>query len=87
MEAQAVDQAARHLGGILKERFGHGRVLGPEKPLIERIRNQYAMEILIKLEKGVSLAKFKESLRECLDELPSNKLFKGVQVIPDVDCL
>jgi hypothetical protein len=45
------------------------------------------MEILIKLEKGVSLAKFKENLRGCLDELPSNKLFKGVQVIPDVDCL
>jgi primosomal protein N' (replication factor Y) len=87
MEAQAVDQAARHLGNVLKERFGHGRVLGPEKPLIERIRNQYAMEILIKLEKGVSLAKFKESLRLCLDELPANKLFKGVQVIPDVDCL
>jgi hypothetical protein len=45
------------------------------------------MEILIKLEKGVSLAQFKLELRMLLDELPSNKLFKGVQVIPDVDCL
>jgi primosomal protein N' (replication factor Y) (superfamily II helicase) len=55
--------------------------------LIERIRNQFVMEILIKLEKGVSLAQFKVDLRLLLDELPSKPVFKGVQIIPDVDCL
>ncbi len=71
---------------LLKAKFGNGRVLGPEKPLIERIRNQYAMEILIKLEKGVALAAFKKLLREELDTLSTKPAFKGVQIVVDVDC-
>jgi primosomal protein N' (replication factor Y) len=87
MESNQVEKAAHELGAILKAKYGHGRILGPERPLIERIRNQFVMEILIKLEKGVSLAQFKVDLRLVLDELPSKPIFKGVQVIPDVDCL
>jgi hypothetical protein len=45
------------------------------------------MEILIKLEKGVSLAKFKENLRLILDKVQTSPACKGVQIIPDVDCL
>jgi primosomal protein N' (replication factor Y) len=87
MESPQVEKAATELGTILKSKYGHGRILGPERPLIERIRNQFVMEILIKLEKGVSLAQFKVDLRLLLDELPSKPVFKGVQIIPDVDCL
>ena len=87
MESTNVEKAALALGAQLKEKYGHGRILGPERPLIERIRNQFVMEILIKLEKGVSLAQFKVDLRLVLDELPSKPVFKGVQIIPDVDCL
>lgn len=87
MESIQVEKAALELGAMLKAKYGHGRILGPERPLIERIRNQFVMEILIKLEKGVSLAQFKVDLRLLLDELPSKPVFKGVQVIPDVDCL
>jgi primosomal protein N' (replication factor Y) len=85
-EARNVETAAKDLGLLLKAKFGNGRVLGPEKPLIERIRNQYAMEILIKLEKGVALAAFKKQLREELDTLSTKPAFKGVQIIVDVDC-
>jgi primosomal protein N' (replication factor Y) len=85
-EARNVETAAKDLGALLKAKFGNGRVLGPEKPLIERIRNQYAMEILIKLEKGVALAAFKKQLREELDTLSTKPAFKGVQIIVDVDC-
>lgn len=87
LDSMAVEKAAFELGGILKENFGRGRILGPERPLVERIRNQYAMEILIKLEKGVSLAKFKENLRSILDKIQASTVCKGVQIIPDVDCL
>jgi primosomal protein N' (replication factor Y) (superfamily II helicase) len=87
MECNQVEKAAFELGSMLKAKYGHGRILGPERPLIERIRNQFVMEILIKLEKGVSLAQFKVDLRLVLDALPSKPDFKGVQVIPDVDCL
>ena len=87
LDSMAVEKAAFELGSILKENFGQGRILGPERPLVERIRNQYAMEILIKLEKGISLAKFKENLRLILDKVQTSPVCKGVQIIPDVDCL
>jgi hypothetical protein len=45
------------------------------------------MEIMIKLEKGISLAKFKEALRQELDTFQTKAVCKGVQIIPDVDCL
>jgi primosomal protein N' (replication factor Y) len=87
IDSSAVEKAAKEFGLILKEKFGNGRVLGPERPLVERIRNQYAMEIMIKLEKGISLAKFKEALRQELDTFQTKSVCKGVQIIPDVDCL
>jgi len=87
LDAIAVEKAAKEFALVLKEKFGNGRVLGPERPLVERIRNQYAMEIMIKLEKGISLAKFKEALRQELDTLQTKAVCKGVQIIPDVDCL
>jgi primosomal protein N' (replication factor Y) len=81
-----VERAAKDLGLALKEKYGIGRILGPEKPLIEKIRNLYAQEILIKLEKGISLAKFKKSLREDLDLAQNWPSFKAVQLVIDVDC-
>lgn len=80
------ERAAKDLGHALKAKYGPGRILGPEKPLIEKIRNLYAQEILIKLEKGLSLSKFKSSLREDLDMAQTWPSFKGVQLVIDVDC-
>jgi primosomal protein N' (replication factor Y) len=85
-EDQLAARAATDLAHLLKSKYGHGRILGPEKPLIERIRNLYAQEILIKLEKGISLSKFKNSLRQDVEEAQSWKSFKGVQLVIDVDC-
>ena len=85
-EEKNVQNAANDLGRFLKSTYGPGRILGPEKPLIEKIRNLYAQEILIKLEKGVSLSKFKSSLRENLDQAQTWASFKGIQLVIDVDC-
>jgi primosomal protein N' (replication factor Y) len=85
VDAPIVEQAAKEMGQALKIKFGHGRVLGPEKPLIERVRNQFVMEILIKIEKGLALANFKTLLRDQLDEIKASKIFKGVTVVVDVD--
>lgn len=85
-EEKNVQNAANDLGRFLKSTYGPGRILGPEKPLIEKIRNLYAQEILIKLEKGVSLSKFKSSLRDNLDQAQTWASFKGIQLVIDVDC-
>src|SRR5690606_31726259 len=51
--------AAQRLGTLLKEAFGN-RVLGPETPLISRIRNYFINTLLIKVERdGTSIQKVK----------------------------
>ena len=61
-------------------------VLGPEKGLIGRIKNQYQFESLIKLERsGATQTLFKEKLGEILQELQAIPDFRSVRWIVDVD--
>ena len=61
-------------------------VLGPEKALIGRIKNQYQFESLIKLDRsGTTQTSFKERLAEILEELQSRPEFRSVRWIVDVD--
>ncbi|MEM9673737.1 MAG: primosomal protein N' [Bacteroidota bacterium] len=79
------DLAAAHLGHILKDRIGSSRVLGPEEPLISRLRNQYLMQIVIKLEKNLNIKAIKAALRDESVKLTKEKAFKKTQVVIDVD--
>jgi len=81
-----LNEAAASMAGILRKEFGK-RVLGPEYPQISRIRNQYLKNILIKLEKGVNLAKAKDLIREASTRLYTNKNYFQVRIIIDVDPL
>ncbi len=76
--------SAGQIGRELRVLFGE-RVLGPEFPLVARLRNFYQMEIMLKFEKGVSLSKAKIALRDALDQFFVNHPDKKVQVIFDVD--
>lgn len=76
---------ADSLGKILRSQFGE-RVLGPEAPLISRIRNYYIQTILLKVEKeGVSVQKIKEALRDIITNFDADPANKGVYVQVDVD--
>jgi primosomal protein N' (replication factor Y) len=60
--------------------------LGPEAPLISRIRNYYIQTILIKVEReGVSVRKIKEALLTILRVFDSQPVNKGVYIHIDVD--
>ncbi|MDZ7847145.1 MAG: hypothetical protein U5L96_10440 [Owenweeksia sp.] len=72
------------MGRQLKQLFGN-RVLGPEFPLIARLRNQYQMEIMLKLEEGVSLKKVKGLMLEAEGQLFAKNPKLKVQVVYDVD--
>ena len=80
-------QAAALLAEKLSERLGANRVLGPEFPLVERIRNQYLEEIMVKLERNINLKAVKHYIREQLDELRLDKSLKGTTMLVDVDCV
>lgn len=76
---------AQYLGGELRKHFGD-RVIGPEAPLINRIRNYYIQSITLKFEKDtVSIAKAKTILQDVLVQFQTTKLSKGCIVQPDVD--
>ncbi len=80
-----VEEAAQVLADNLREKLG-SRVLGPEAPLVNRIRNQFLKEILIKLEKeNVNLKLIKDQIREEIQKILLTKKFKQVYTVVDVD--
>jgi len=62
------------------------RVLGPGEPMISKIRNQYLMNILIKVARGnQSLPTIKQTLLKEVDKLQKEKDFRATRIIVDVD--
>ena len=79
-------KAAEFLAQKLAEKLSKQRVLGPEKPMVERIRNQFLFEIMIKLEKSLNLQAAKAFVAEEVQNIRLSKDFKGISVVVDVDC-
>ncbi|WP_338761341.1 primosomal protein N' [Bernardetia sp. ABR2-2B] len=85
-ERDMAQKAAFILSKKLQAKLSAGRVLGPEAPIIERIRNKFQQAILIKLERNqFDLVKTKEFIQSQIDELYKDKSFKKMQVVVDVD--
>lgn len=82
---EVVENAANGLANALKPQFGQFLV-GPAEPVVNRIRNQYLMELMVKLPKDTPLIKrFKEQVFEQIAILQQDKQFRNVIIIPDVD--
>lgn len=80
-----VDAVAFAFSKALRQQFGQ-RVLGPEAPLIGRIRNYYIRQILLKVEKeGVSVQKIKSVLKETIRSFESLPIAKGSLIQVNVD--
>jgi primosomal protein N' (replication factor Y) len=82
-ELEKVNQSSAFLGNVLKNHFGK-KVLGPEFPLIIRIKNLYQKDILIKLSYN-GLTKNKQLILSEIRRLQSNPLYRSVRVSVDVD--
>ncbi len=81
---ETLAKTASQLGVELRTKFG-GRVLGPVTPLIDRIRNEYIVQIIIKIENGASFARAKEIVSEQIRALQKSPESKGITVICDID--
>jgi len=80
-----LSQISVRLAAVLIKSFGD-RVLGPEEPLVSRIRNYYIRTVFIKVERdGISITKVKDALRELLLQFETFKENKGTFVQIDVD--
>ncbi len=81
---EVVTEAAEILGTILEKDFKN--IVGPAAPVINRVRNMYLMEILIKLHQDAAqLINQKKVLSNHLNYLKSNKKYRSVVTIVDVD--
>lgn len=76
--------AANELAAMLKEKLGK-RVIGPEFPIVSRIKGLYLKNILIKLERTSETNQLKLELKNILNLFESGGKFKAARVVVDVD--
>ena len=78
-------EAANQLSELLKKELGQPRVLGPQEPLINKIRDKYLMDVFLKFERKYNTAAVKEIVDKAKLSLITNKELKGIEIIADVD--
>ena len=84
-EAQTgLDEAADALANYLRSTFGT-RILGPEYPAMMKVRNMFQKRILIKIENGLSLSKFKATLKIQIAAFFQQFPLKNFRLTIDVD--
>ena len=82
---EVVEKAALFFADGLKTKYGQWLV-GPAEPVINRIRNQHLMELLIKLPRDTKMiANCKKDMLEQVALLHQHKSFKSVTVVNNVD--
>ncbi|MFO7721900.1 MAG: primosomal protein N' [Bacteroidales bacterium] len=83
-DARILNQAAFQLADELRGALGHF-VLGPEYPLVSKIKSEYIRHILIKLEPDKKLNGKKLWIRHQVARIQSLDQFRKVRFIIDVD--
>lgn len=84
---EVVERAAYHYTNALKNKYGN-YLVGPAEPVIGRIRNQYLMELLIKLPRdGKTINQCKRDLLEQTAIIHQDKSYRSVTVVADVDAV
>ncbi len=84
---ELVEAAAHQFANAMKNKYGN-YLVGPAEPVIGRVRNQYLMELLLKLPKDKNLLiQCKKDMLEQVAVLHYDKRFRSVVVVPDVDLI
>ena len=83
-DADLINEASKLLAIKLREIF-EKRVLGPEFPIVSRIKNFYLKNILLKFEKEASIISMKSMLSEQIKIFNQIEKYKSVRVVVDVD--
>jgi primosomal protein N' (replication factor Y) len=82
-----VERGAVQFANSLRTKYGN-YIVGPAEPVINRIRNLYLMELLLKLPRDTKLiAQCKQDILHEIAVLRNERSFKSVVIVPDVDVL
>ena len=85
-DSKLLAEASMKLGEQLRNRFGR-RVLGPVTPLIDKVRGEHRVELMLKVEVEASFSRARAILREEIARLREEKAYRNIVVICDVDTL
>ena len=84
VDYEKLNKAAEYFAKHLRPVFKHN-LLGPEYPVVSRIKNQYIKQILIKFDRNENSNKIKEIIKSELDSFKRNNDYKAVSISIDVD--
>ena len=79
-----LDRISHELATNLRERFG-ARILGPEYPLINRIKMLFIKQMWIKVEREISVVNAKRQMQEIIDLVRKRDGNKMIQIAVDID--
>ncbi len=77
-------EGAKLLAFELRKKIGK-RILGPEYPIVSRVKTYYIKDILVKLEKNINLSQAKELIQTTSSNILQESAFKSIRIIYDVD--
>lgn len=81
------EEAANILGTFLSNKYPQ-YISGPSEPAVNRVRNQYLFELLLKLPKDAQLIRScKLDIQQQTAIIQSNKRYRSVSIIADVDAV
>ncbi|MEM6265428.1 MAG: primosomal protein N' [Bacteroidota bacterium] len=83
-EREQVEKETLRLEGLLRPKFGQA-LLGPDYPLIARMRNQYRMQFLLKIDKRMAAAQLRQQLQEIIEQYYRKAPHKSLRIVLDVD--
>lgn len=82
-----VERGAYEFAKALENKYGR-YLVGPAEPVIGRIRNQYLMELLVKLPRDTkTIAQCKRDILSQIAIIHQEKSFRSLTIVPDVDAL
>ncbi|MHB8259346.1 MAG: replication restart helicase PriA [Bacteroidia bacterium] len=84
-DADALGYAADWFAVELRKIFMQ-RVLGPQFPIVSRIKNEYHKQLLLKVERNYSPKQVRQELNKIITAYKTDKLLAKVRLKIDVDC-
>ena len=79
-----LDAATELAGRELKAIFS-SRVFGPQYPPVRKVQNYHIKQIILKIERDASYERARTLLRETLEDVISNEVYRAVRISVDVD--
>ncbi len=83
-DVATLHRATAELATALRKRFSR-RLLGPTIPVVDRVRGEHIVEMMLKIESGASFARARKILREVMAEVLHNREYRNIVTICNVD--